>query len=346
MPASRQGLLSWYMYAFQLPLLPEAGCPAARAARRLPAPRGHEPPRRWPASAARSWSTARCRARWAGTARMFLADPRPCPPAGSGCPRRWCGATATSRSAAQGVDAAAAYVDAALPPRGAGGREPLDPDAGAGAAGRARPRRGSRARGPTRTGRRDRRRPPAPAPPPRSGPAAAATASGRPPPSRCRTRWSTTTATSTSPTATGLVPTDEALAAAAAVGVPRIVQIGCDLPGARWAVEAAASYDALVAGVALHPNEAPRHAAAGTLDEALAEIEALAGAHDRVRAVGETGLDHFRTGEDGPGRAGGVVPPAHRPGQAARQDAGHPRPRRPRRGAARSSTRRARPSAG
>jgi TatD DNase family protein len=93
--------------------------------------------------------------------------------------------------------------------------------------------------------------------------------------------------------------TDEALAAAAAVGVTRIVQIGCDLPGARWAVQAAASYDPLVAGVALHPNEAPRHAAAGTLDEALAEIEALARAHDKVRAVGETGLDHFRTGEGG-----------------------------------------------
>jgi TatD DNase family protein len=93
--------------------------------------------------------------------------------------------------------------------------------------------------------------------------------------------------------------TDEALAAAAAVAVPRIVQIGCDLPGARWAVEAAERYDALVAGVALHPNEAPRHAAAGTLDEALAEIEALAGAHAGVRAVGETGLDHYRTGEDG-----------------------------------------------
>jgi TatD DNase family protein len=93
--------------------------------------------------------------------------------------------------------------------------------------------------------------------------------------------------------------TDAALAAAAAVGVPRIVQIGCDLPGARWAVEAAARYDTLVAGVALHPNEAPRHAAAGTLDEAMAEIEALAGAHPGVRAVGETGLDHFRTGEDG-----------------------------------------------
>ena len=95
--------------------------------------------------------------------------------------------------------------------------------------------------------------------------------------------------------------TSTALAEAAAVGVPRIVQIGCDLPGARWAVTAAQQYDALVAGVALHPNEAPRHAAAGDLEEALAEIERLAQAHDKVRAIGETGLDHFRTGEEGRG---------------------------------------------
>src|SRR6185503_17697229 len=93
--------------------------------------------------------------------------------------------------------------------------------------------------------------------------------------------------------------TETALARAAEVGVPRIVQIGCDLPGARWAVEAAATYDALVAGVALHPNEAPRLAATGDLDAALEEIERLAQSHDRVRAVGETGLDHFRTGPEG-----------------------------------------------
>jgi TatD DNase family protein len=93
--------------------------------------------------------------------------------------------------------------------------------------------------------------------------------------------------------------TEKAIAAATEVGVPRIVQIGCDLPGARWAVEAAATYDALVAGVALHPNEAPRLAASGQLEEALAEIERLAQAHDKVRAVGETGLDHFRTGPEG-----------------------------------------------
>ncbi len=91
----------------------------------------------------------------------------------------------------------------------------------------------------------------------------------------------------------------EALDLAASVGVTRIVQIGCDLPGARWAVETARAHDEIVAGVALHPNEAPLLAARGRLDEALAEIESLARSSDRVRAIGETGLDHFRTGEDG-----------------------------------------------
>ncbi len=97
-------------------------------------------------------------------------------------------------------------------------------------------------------------------------------------------------------------PVEEALAAAAAVGVRRIVQIGCDVPRARWAVAAAQQHDALVAGVALHPNEAPRILAEegrAALEEAWAEIEQLAGAHDKVRAVGETGMDAFRTGEEG-----------------------------------------------
>jgi TatD DNase family protein len=93
--------------------------------------------------------------------------------------------------------------------------------------------------------------------------------------------------------------TAEAIARAAAVGVRRIVQIGCDLPGAAWAVDAARTHPALVAGVALHPNEAPRLAAEGRLDEALAEIERLAQTHDKVRAIGETGMDFFRTGPEG-----------------------------------------------
>ncbi|HEX2361709.1 MAG TPA: TatD family hydrolase [Jiangellaceae bacterium] len=92
---------------------------------------------------------------------------------------------------------------------------------------------------------------------------------------------------------------EEALAAAAAVNVTRVVQIGCDQPGAKWAVDAAQRLPAIVAGVSVHPNEAPGLAASGQLDAALAEIDRLAGSTDRVRAVGETGLDYYRTGPDG-----------------------------------------------
>ena len=86
--------------------------------------------------------------------------------------------------------------------------------------------------------------------------------------------------------------------AAAAVGVPRMIQIGCDLPSARFTVEAIEQYAALLGGVALHPNEAPKLHDLGELESAKAEIELLA-AHRRVRVIGETGLDHFRTGPEG-----------------------------------------------
>jgi TatD DNase family protein len=92
---------------------------------------------------------------------------------------------------------------------------------------------------------------------------------------------------------------DALLEAAAAVGVPRVVQIGCDLPAARWTVPQLDRLPALVGGVALHPNEAPHLDQAGALDDALAEIAELAASSARVRAVGETGLDHFRTGPEG-----------------------------------------------
>ncbi len=95
-----------------------------------------------------------------------------------------------------------------------------------------------------------------------------------------------------------LLDVDEALDRAAAVGVTRVVQVGCDLAGSQWAVDTAREQPSVVAAVALHPNEAPRLAAAGQLDDALAEIDRLA-ADPLVRAVGETGLDYFRTGPEG-----------------------------------------------
>lgn len=138
------------------------------------------------------------------------------------------------------------------------------------------------------------------------------------------------------------------LARAAAVGVDRVVQVGCDLPAARWTdallrgdqaiwgreqadparAEAGTSQDHLVGragapgvasvlgAVAIHPNEAVLHGGVREvgpdglepdprphhdvpLDDAVAEIAAIARANDRVRAIGETGMDLFRTGPRG-----------------------------------------------
>ena len=90
----------------------------------------------------------------------------------------------------------------------------------------------------------------------------------------------------------------EHLDLASSVGVRGVVQVGNDLPTSRWSAEIAAKEPRVLAAVAIHPNEAPRYAEAGELQAALAEIDELA-SRPRVRAVGETGLDFFRTDVDG-----------------------------------------------
>jgi TatD DNase family protein len=89
----------------------------------------------------------------------------------------------------------------------------------------------------------------------------------------------------------GLDP-EEAIRLAAEVGVTRIVQIGCDPEGCRWAVEAAERWPSVIAGVAIHPNDAARMGP--DLVPGIELVETLA-QHPRVRAVGETGLDYYRT---------------------------------------------------
>lgn len=86
----------------------------------------------------------------------------------------------------------------------------------------------------------------------------------------------------------------EQLDRAEAVGVIGVVQASGDIESSRWAVDAAASDSRVLAAVAIHPNDAPTYAEQGRLDEAIAVIDELA-AHPRVRAIGETGLDFFRT---------------------------------------------------
>ena len=87
----------------------------------------------------------------------------------------------------------------------------------------------------------------------------------------------------------------QTLAEAAAVGIDRVVQVGYSAEQSIWSVKCAESFiGQVVAAVALHPNEAP---VVEDLEKDLKVIEELA-ANPRVRAIGETGLDFFRTPEN------------------------------------------------
>jgi len=79
---------------------------------------------------------------------------------------------------------------------------------------------------------------------------------------------------------------------AASVGIDRVVQVGYSAEQSEWSVKCAETWNTQVlAAVALHPNEAP---VVDDLEKDLAIIDSLA-SHPRVRAIGETGLDFFRT---------------------------------------------------
>ncbi len=84
----------------------------------------------------------------------------------------------------------------------------------------------------------------------------------------------------------------QVLEEAKSVNVDRIVQVGYSAKQSQWCVAAAEKWDdTILATVALHPNEAP---IVEDIESDWAIIEALA-QHPRVRAIGETGLDYFRT---------------------------------------------------
>ena len=79
---------------------------------------------------------------------------------------------------------------------------------------------------------------------------------------------------------------------ARAAGVDRVVQVGYSAEQSQWCVDAAEHWKGRVlAAVALHPNEAP---VVEDLEHDWSIIAKLA-EHPRVRAIGETGLDYFRT---------------------------------------------------
>jgi TatD DNase family protein len=89
----------------------------------------------------------------------------------------------------------------------------------------------------------------------------------------------------------------EQLALARSVGIDTVVQVGVDLESSRLSAQLADQHDHVWATVALHPNEAGRGAATPAALQEIRELAAL----PQVKGVGETGLDHFRTGPDGQG---------------------------------------------
>ena len=75
------------------------------------------------------------------------------------------------------------------------------------------------------------------------------------------------------------------------------VQVGGSVETSIWSARTAAIEPRLLAAVALHPNVAAEYESIQELDEAISEIAKLA-KEPRVRAIGETGLDYFRTGAE------------------------------------------------
>jgi len=106
------------------------------------------------------------------------------------------------------------------------------------------------------------------------------------------------------------------LALAASVGVTRVVEVGCDYDALEATAALADADPRVLAAVAIHPNEAALHAGVREvgpdhlaprveprhdvpLDDALAAVARVAAGSDRVRVIGETGLDYFRTSPAG-----------------------------------------------
>ncbi len=85
-------------------------------------------------------------------------------------------------------------------------------------------------------------------------------------------------------------PDTELVEAAALEGVTRMVTVGTDSASCREALDAAETFPQVFAAVGRHPNQA-----SGFGYRDLDELRAMA-AHERCVAIGETGLDYYRSG--------------------------------------------------
>jgi TatD DNase family protein len=84
-------------------------------------------------------------------------------------------------------------------------------------------------------------------------------------------------------------PDEELVARAREAGLSRIATVGMNDESIDRAIAAATTFDDVYAIVGRHPNEATGFEPARDMEP----IERAAG-HDRVRAIGETGLDYYR----------------------------------------------------
>ena len=83
-------------------------------------------------------------------------------------------------------------------------------------------------------------------------------------------------------------PEAEVVADALAAGVNRMLNVGLGGPENVTVIAAAERHEAVFASVGCHPTDA-----AG-FDDAEAEQIAHLAAHEKVRAIGETGIDYYR----------------------------------------------------
>jgi len=83
-------------------------------------------------------------------------------------------------------------------------------------------------------------------------------------------------------------PEDEVVAAALEAGVTRMLNVGLGADSNRTAIAAAERHEGVFATVGCHPTSA------GEFDDELAAEVAELAAHEKVRAIGETGIDYYR----------------------------------------------------
>ena len=84
-------------------------------------------------------------------------------------------------------------------------------------------------------------------------------------------------------------PEAELVAAAREAGVTRMLNVGLDAETNATAIAAAGRHEEVFATVGCHPTEA-----AGFDDARAEEIARLAAGNEKVRAIGETGIDYYR----------------------------------------------------